>query len=110
MGEVQITHAAEQTPADIARRFTVGYNEIHRANPGVDMWVPGAGRRVVTPTQFVLPDAPRVGIVVNIAQMRLYSFPPRSHDGREIVYSFPIGIGRVSWKTPSGVTTVVRRS
>ncbi len=110
VGEVQITYAAKQdTLADIARRFTVGYNEIHRANPGVDMWVPGAGRRVVVPTQFVLPDAPHVGIVVNIAQMRLYYFPPRSHDGREIVYSYPIGIGRVSWKTPSGVTTVVRK-
>ena len=73
------------------------------------MWVPGAGRRVVVPTQFILPDAPHVGIVVNIAQMRLYYFPPRSHDEREIVYTYPIGIGRVNWKTPSGVTTVVRK-
>ncbi len=110
VGEVQITHATEQdTLADIARRFGVGYNEIHRANPGVDMWVPGTGRRVIVPTQFVLPDAPHVGIVVNIAQMRLYYFPPQQQGGKEIVYTFPIGIGRVNWKTPSGVTTVVRK-
>jgi L,D-transpeptidase ErfK/SrfK len=110
VGEVQITQATQQdTLADIARRFNVGYNEMHRANPGVDMWVPGAGRRVVMPTQFILPDAPHVGIVVNIAQMRLYYFPPSSHGGKQIVYTYPIGIGRVDWKTPSGVTTVVRK-
>ena len=110
VGEVQITQATEpDTLADIARRFNVGYNEIHRANPGVDMWVPGAGRRVVVPTQFVLPDAPHVGIVVNIAEMRLYYFPPRTPEGKEIIYTYPIGIGRVDWKTPSGVTTVVRK-
>jgi L,D-transpeptidase ErfK/SrfK len=111
VGEVQITHAGEQdTLADIARRFNVGYNEIQRANPGVDMWVPGVGRRVVVPTQFVLPNAPHVGIVVNVAQMRLYYYPPRSGDGHEVVYTYPIGIGRVNWKTPSGVTTVVRKA
>jgi L,D-transpeptidase ErfK/SrfK len=110
VGEVQITETGpEDTLADIARRFSVGYNEIHRANPGVDMWVPGTGRRVVVPTQYVLPDAAQVGIVVNIAQMRLYYFPPRSRDGHQMVYTYPIGIGRVDWKTPSGVTTVVRK-
>ena len=83
VGEVQITQTTQQdTLPDIARRFSVGYNEIHRANPGVDMWVPGAGRRVVVPTQFVLPDAPHVGIVVNIAEMRLYYFPPPQPGGR----------------------------
>ena len=111
VGEVQVTQTTEQDSlADIARRFSVGYDEIHRANPGVDMWVPGAGRRVVLPTQFILPDAPHVGIVVNIAEMRLYYFPPRSHGGLQIVYTYPIGIGRVAWKTPSGVTTVVRKA
>lgn len=110
LGQVQITGTSPQdTLPDIARRFNVGYNEIQRANPGVDMWVPGAGRRVIVPTQFVLPDAPHVGIVVNVAEMRLYYFPPRSGAGKEIVYTYPLGIGRVNWKTPSGVTTVVRK-
>jgi L,D-transpeptidase ErfK/SrfK len=110
VGQVQVTQATQQdTLTDIARRFSVGYNEIHRANPGVDMWLPGAGRRVVLPTQFVLPDAPHVGIVINVAEMRLYYFPPRARDGEEIVYTYPIGIGRENWKTPSGVTTIVRK-
>ena len=110
VGEVQVTHAGQQdTLTDIARRFSVGYNEIHRANPGVDMWLPGAGRRVVVPTQFVLPDAPHAGIVINAAEMRLYYFPPRAHGAQQIIYTYPIGIGRVNWKTPSGVTTIVRK-
>jgi len=110
VGEVQITHTGQEDAlTDIARRFSVGYNEIHRANPGVDMWVPGTGRQVVVPTQFVLPDAPHVGIVVNVAEMRLYYFPPRRRGGPQIVYTYPIGIGRMHWKTPLGVTTVVRK-
>jgi L,D-transpeptidase ErfK/SrfK len=110
VGQVQITHARqEDTLTDIARRFSVGYNEIHRANPGVDMWLPGAGRSVLVPTQFVLPDAPHVGIVINVAEMRLYYFPPRVRASQQIIYSYPIGIGRVNWKTPSGVTTIVRK-
>ena len=110
VGGVQIIQTTEQDSlVDIARRFSIGYNEMQRANPGVDMWVPGAGRRVVVPTQFILPDAPHVGIVVNIAEMRLYYYAPRSPTGQQIVYTYPIGIGRVNWKTPSGVTTVVRK-
>ena len=110
VGEVQITRTTPQdTLPDIARRFNVGYNEIQRANLGIDMWVPGARRRVIVPTQFVLPDAPHVGIIVNIAEMRLYYFPPRSEEGKQMVYTYPLGIGRVNWKTPSGVTTVVRK-
>ncbi len=110
VGVVQLTHATKaDTLTDIARRFSVGYNEIERANPGVDMWLPGAGRQVVVPTQFVLPDAPHKGIVVNIAAMRLYYFPPHKRGERQLVYTYPIGIGRVGWKTPAGVTTVVRK-
>ena len=72
-GEVQITTAGkEDTLPDIARRFNVGYEEIVRANPGVDPWIPGAGRKIVVPTQFVLPNAPREGIVINLAAMRIY--------------------------------------
>jgi len=110
VGEVQVTQARqEDTLTDIARRFSVGYNEMHRANPGLDMWLPGAGRRVVLPTQFVLPDAPHVGIVINAAAMRLYYFPPHARGAKQIVYTYPIGIGRVSWNTPSGLTTIVRK-
>ncbi|HUN27097.1 MAG TPA: L,D-transpeptidase family protein [Steroidobacteraceae bacterium] len=110
VGRVQLTTVGkDDTLTDIARRFNVGYEEIARANPGIDVWLPGAGREVVVPTQFVLPDAPHVGVVINIAAMRLYYFPPRKPGEKQIVYTHPIGIGRVGWRTPEGVTRIVRR-
>jgi L,D-transpeptidase ErfK/SrfK len=108
VGAVQITDASkEDTLPDIARRFNVGYEEIVRANPGVDPWIPGEGRSIVVPTRFVLPDAPREGIVINVAAMRLYFFPPRKKGEPLVVYTYPIGIGKVGWSTPMGVTRVV---
>jgi len=108
VGTVQITLAShDDTLPDIARRFNVGYEEIARANPGVDPWLPGAGRSIVVPTRFVLPDAPREGIVINVAAMRLYYYPPHKKDEPLIVYTHPIGIGKVGWSTPQGVTTVI---
>jgi len=108
VGAVQVTVASkDDTLPDIARRFNVGYEEIVRANPGVDPWLPGAGRSVVVPTRFVLPDAPRQGIVINVAALRLYYFPPHKKGEPQIVYTHPIGIGKVGWSTPQGATTVV---
>jgi len=108
VGEVQITIASkEDTLPDIARRFNVGYEEITRANPGVDPWLPGAGRSIVLPTRFVLPDAPRDGIIINVAAMRLYYFAPHRKGEPQVVYTHPIGIGKVGWSTPQGVTSVV---
>jgi L,D-transpeptidase ErfK/SrfK len=108
VGAVQITLASkEDTLPDIARRFNVGYEEIVRANPGVDPWLPGAGRSIVVPTRFVLPDAPRDGIVINVAAMRLYYYPAHKKGEPQIVYTHPIGIGKVGWSTPQGVTSVV---
>jgi L,D-transpeptidase ErfK/SrfK len=110
LGTVQITTARKQdTLLDIARRFNVGYNEITDANPGVDIWIPGAGRRVVVPTQFVLPAAPREGIVIDVAALRLYYFPKRKPGESQIVYTYPIGIGKAGWNTPEGVTRVTMR-
>jgi L,D-transpeptidase ErfK/SrfK len=108
VGEVQIVHAAkEDTLPDIARRFNVGYEEIVRANPGVDPWIPGADRAIVVPTRFVLPDAPREGIVINVAAMRLYYFPAHKKGEPQVVYTYPIGIGKVGWSTPMGATKVM---
>ena len=108
VGEVQITLASkEDTLSDIARRFDVGYEEIVRANPGVDPWIPGEGRQVVVPTRFVLPNAPHEGIVINVAAMRLYYFPAHRKGEPQQVYTHPIGIGKAGWKTPEGVTHVV---
>ena len=82
-----------------------------RANPGVDPWLPGEGTQIVLPTEFILPDAPREGLVLNLAAMRLYYYPKRPKDAPKDapaeVYTHPIGIGKVGWATPEGSTKVV---
>ena len=71
LGEVQIVTAKyEDTFLDLGRRHGVGYEEIVAANPGVDPWLPGEGTRVVIPSRYVLPDGPRQGIVVSLAEHR----------------------------------------
>src|SRR6202046_2309717 len=110
VGYVQKTTVGkEDTMPDIARRFDVGYEEILTANPGVDPWLPGVGREVVVPTQFILPTAPHEGVVVNVAAMRVFYYPPHKKGEPQIVYTHPIGIGKVGWKTPEGTTKIVSR-
>jgi L,D-transpeptidase ErfK/SrfK len=110
VGYVQKTIVGkDDTLPDIARRFDVGYEEMLTANPGVDPWLPGAGREVVVPTQFILPAAPREGVVVNVAEMRIFYYPPHKKNEPATVYTHPIGIGKVGWKTPEGSTKIVSR-
>lgn len=110
VGHLQVTQAHEKdTLLDIARRFNVGYEEIVRANPNVDKWLPHEGTRVVVPTQFVLPDVPHRGIVINLAALRLYYYPPAKEGEPQTVITHPIGIGRVGWSTPLGHTKIVRK-
>jgi L,D-transpeptidase ErfK/SrfK len=110
VGAVQRTVIGpEDTLPDIARRFDVGYEEMLLANPGVDPWLPGVGREVIVPTQFVLPAAPHEGVVVNVAAMRIFYYPPHKKGEPQLVYTHPIGIGKVGWKTPEGTTKIVGR-
>lgn len=98
-----------ETLLDIARRYSVGYEEMQRANPGVDMWAPPANASVVIPTRHILPSGPRRGLVVNLAEMRLYYFPPAAKGERRMVETYPISIGRMDWQTPLGETRVVAK-
>jgi L,D-transpeptidase ErfK/SrfK len=108
IGEVEVIRAEyEDTFFRFARRYNVGYDELRHANPGVDPLLPGAGTEITIPTRYVLPDAPREGIVINIPEYRLYYFPK---DEPNRVYTHPIGIGRQGWDTPYGRTTVVRKT
>src|ERR1043165_4158591 len=103
VGVVQKTKATkEDTLTDIARRFNVGYEAIVRANPDVDPWLPGEGREIVVPSQFILPNAPREGIVINVPAMRLFYYPKVKKGEKQIVHTYPIGVGRVGWATPEG--------
>jgi L,D-transpeptidase ErfK/SrfK len=103
----------EDTFVGLARTHNVGYEELRQANPGVDAWLPGEGTKIAIPKLYVLPRAPRSGIVVNVAELRLYYLPSDSGPlpegvapGSRKVITHPISIGRMDWSTPLGATSV----
>ncbi|HQR48087.1 MAG TPA: L,D-transpeptidase family protein [Steroidobacteraceae bacterium] len=98
--------AREDTLFDIARRTGAGYEEMVAANPGVDPWLPGDGTEVLIPGRYILPDAPRKGIVVNLPEHRLYYYPPPKKGEPAVVRTYPISTGKMDWKTPIGVTQI----
>ncbi len=100
----------KDTLLDIARRNGLGFTEIVAANPTLDPWVPGAGKRVLLPTRFILPEGARKGLVINVAQMRLFYFPVPRRGEKPVVITHPIGIGTEYGSTPLGSTTVVRKA
>jgi L,D-transpeptidase ErfK/SrfK len=95
----------EDTLLDIGRHNGLGYDEMKYANPTLDMWVPGDDADVLVPTFYVLPRAPRNGIVLNLAEKRLYYFPG---DPRQVA-TYAISIGREGWNTPLGSFRIVRK-
>lgn len=111
IGEPQIVFTqASDTFSNLAREYGLGYDELVAANPGVDPWLPGDNTPVVLPTQFILPDAPRTGIVLNIATKRLFYFPEPKAEEPAVVLTYPIGIGRVGWETPLGQASVISKA
>jgi L,D-transpeptidase ErfK/SrfK len=107
VGQVQVIKAKyEDTFADLGTTFDLGYLEMIAANPGVDAWLPGAGTQIVLPTRFILPPGPREGIVINLAEYRLYYYPK----GQNVVRTYPIGIGRDGWGSPVGLTKITAKT
>ena len=101
---------ADDTLADIARRYNLGHEEIRIANRGVEFWLPGDGTRVEIPSRFVLPRAERRGFVLNIPEMRLYYFPERKDaEDPGILITHPVSIGRQDWATPLGSTRITSK-
>jgi len=107
-GDVEtITAHGEDTLPDLARRYGLGYEEILRANPGVDTWLPGEGTTIVIPGQRLLPPSIREGIVVNLPEHRLYYFPKPKKGETPQVITYPVSIGKMDWNTPLGKTRIV---
>lgn len=107
VGHVQWTQAMPgDTFSDIGRRYDVGYYQLVEANPGVNPDQPQPGSIIVVPTRFILPPVPRRGVVVNLAELRVYYYPPNTNQ----VMTFPIGIGREGWDTPVGVMHIIEKT
>ena len=102
-----MTARYEDTLVDIARRHGLGYYDVVRANPDVNVWVPGEGTEIILPNRFVLPPGPRKGLVLNLAEYRMYYFPEPLDGKPAYVYTYPMSIGRMDWETPLGRTTIV---
>lgn len=110
IGAVQLARASRsETLLDIARLHDVGQEEIRLANPGVDRWLPEEGDPVLIPSHYILPDAPRRGLVLNLPEMRIYSFRPVAGNAPAMVDTYPASIGRMDWKTPLGAARIVRK-
>lgn len=95
----------------LPKNITSGSPALLQANPGVDPYVPRAGSVLTIPLQTILPDAPRQGIVINLAELRLYYYPP----GKNEVTVYPIGIGqlgairsRLPWSPPSLISALIQ--
>ena len=104
-----IKSRAEDTLVDIALLHGQGYDEIRSANPRVDAWLPGQGTPITIPSQYLLPDAVREGIIVNLGEMRLYYYPEPGLGVPPSVITYPIGIGRDDWPSPTGATKIIQK-
>jgi L,D-transpeptidase ErfK/SrfK len=105
----RIKSTYKDTLLDIAHRYSLGYEEIIRANPGVDMWLPGEGTEILLPGRRILPPGPRDGLVVNLPEHRLYYYPKARKGQHRVVITYPVSIGRMDWHSPLGQTEVVAK-
>ncbi len=102
---LEVTTENYDSLAEIGRRYGVGAKEMMQANPTLDPWAPKPGSTVIVPAEFLLPKGSRQGIVINLAEMRLYFYHP---DGKHIS-TYPVGIGQEGWSTPVTETTIVKK-
>ncbi|MCS3405211.1 L,D-transpeptidase family protein [Pantoea sp. B566] len=103
--EITIPEDSKLPLEAFAAQFQMGLSNMLEANPGVDVYLPKPGSKLIIPQQLLLPDAPREGIVINSAEMRLYYYPK----GTKTVVVLPIGIGELGKDTPLNWTTTVQR-
>ncbi len=106
VGHIQTTHIEPgESFSSLGRRYDVGYYELIEANPNVNPDAPKPWSMIVIPTEYVLPPGPRKGIVINLAELRLYYYPK----DKNVVETFPVGIGRQGWVTPQGITKITHK-
>jgi L,D-transpeptidase ErfK/SrfK len=90
---------------EIARQFGLGYSEIGVKYRNWDPFLPPVGAEMTIPTLWILPDSRGKQIIVNTGEMRLYYFVKKETQ----VYTFPIGMGVLDFKTPAGSFRVIEK-
>jgi L,D-transpeptidase ErfK/SrfK len=110
IGNLQYIRAHEnETLLDIARNNDIGQKEIIIANPDVDRWLPKNSPVVTLPKRYLLPDAERTGLVLNLPEMRIYYFYKSEYTNIPQVITHPVSVGRMDWETPLGKTTIISK-
>ena len=109
-GQIRTTQASRtETLLDIARQYDIGQIEILLANPTVDRWLPEDGAKVILPSRYIIPHAERKGLLLNLPEMRIYYFPETKQGEKPMITTYPVGIGRMDWVTPLGVSKIVEK-
>ncbi len=89
----------------IAQKFDLGFDEILYANPDLPASkILYLNQTLILPKTHLLPDAEKKGIVINLAETRLYFFT----DDEIAIDTFPVSIG-ADEKTPTGKTSVISK-
>ena len=108
IGNLQVAKVqAGESLADIGRRFDLGIYEMIEANPNIDPWSPKHNTKVIIPTQFILPPGEQKGMVINLAEMRIYYY--HGDKNHCLITTHPIGIGKKGWATPIGKGIVTHK-
>ena len=102
-----VSSSYADTFTDLGRLHNLGYEELRAANPAVDPWLPGEGTEIILPTEFVMPRVERDGIVINLAEFRVYYFFGAGTES--YVATLPASIGRMDWETPLGTTSIIAK-
>ncbi|MFY2506790.1 L,D-transpeptidase family protein [Vibrio pectenicida] len=106
VGRTQYHQVVEgESLSDIAKHYDVGFLSLMAANKGVDPFLPAENYVLIIPTRIILPNVPREGIVINLAELRLYYFQPE----KNVVHIFPVGIGRIGRDTPEMATSISQK-
>lgn len=101
--------SSKDTLLDIARQYDIGQAEILLANPNVDRWLPEDNDEVILPSRYIIPNVDRKGLVINLAEMRVYYFPETQNGNKPVVITHPVGIGRMDWITPLGTSKIIEK-
>lgn len=106
VGSLQKTVVGQRPVIQVMQDYDVGYYELVEANPGVNLDQMSPSQELVVPTEYILPQVPRKGVVVNLAELRLFLYPK----GSKQVITYPVGIGKQGRNTPLGRTYVVAKT
>ena len=102
-----VTAQSDDTFVALSQQFSLGYEEMVVANPELDAWVPEEGSTIVLPGRFILPQPQHKSIYINLAEMRIYYYAEQST--QNLVYTYPISIGRGDWLTPQVDTKIINK-